>query len=142
MEDNKDIEEIEISTYLENVEQTEQQTEEQTEEQTEVDYSPYFEDIHSDLTIIKEMIADSNSSEIEENTSDPVVLDPVGLRVVGSGTGDFNLYLSGEVENANLNDIFSVGISIRNVLLVFLLAWLSLKLITGLKSVLYRLMNR
>ena len=79
---------------------------------------------------------------VNNSNDGELVIPPNDFTVLGSGTGDFNLYLSGKVENATINDIFSVGISIRNVLLVFFLAWLCLKLINGFKGVLYRLMNR
>lgn len=115
-------------------------TEEVTTEEIEpIDYTEYLEDISEQLERLRDSI--SNMSSNNRNDGELVIPDN-DLIILGSGTGDFNLYLSGEVENASLNDIFSVGISIRNVLLVFLLAWLCLKLINGFKGVLYRLMNR
>lgn len=111
-----------------------------TEEVKEIiDYTEYFEDISDQLQRLRDSI--SNMSVNNRNDGEMVV--PANeFTVLGSGTGDFNLYLSGKVENATINDIFSVGISIRNVLLVFFLAWLCLKLINGFKGALYRLMNR
>lgn len=129
-------------------------TEEIEEENTELDYSQYFENIQERLDEISLMLAE-NSEEVTEEFTEEVteeITEEVteeftehvteGLVINGSGTGDFNLYLSGQVENATINDIFSMAVSIRNILLIFFLFWVLVKLLNMFKGALYRLMNR
>ena len=62
--------------------------------------------------------------------------------IFSDASTDTHLYLSTEVENATLNDLYSIALSTRNVLLLFLLLWLVLKLFGSLKNVICRLMNK
>lgn len=125
-------------------------TEELTTEEV-IDYEQYLIDIEERLDSIieeteiqnnflhdlKESQTSFNFSEIEEGSG-----TQPGLSVIGSGTGDFNLYLSGTVENASLDDIYSMAVSIRNVLLLFFLFWGMYKVIGIFKNVIYKVMNR
>ena len=62
--------------------------------------------------------------------------------IFSDSSADTHLYLSTEVENATLNDLYSIALSTRNVLLLFLLLWLVLKLFGSLKNVICRIMNK
>lgn len=55
---------------------------------------------------------------------------------------DNHLYLTSQVENADVNDLFTIGLSIRNVLLLFMLLWLSLKIFGMIRAAVDRVMNR
>lgn len=57
-------------------------------------------------------------------------------------TADTHMYLTTPVENASINDVYTLSLSIRNLLLVFFLFWLSLKIFGLLRAAIERVMNR
>lgn len=73
---------------------------------------------------------DRNSTEAE-----------VGLKVLDE-TVDTHLYLTSQVENATINDVYTIGLSIRNVLVLALLLGLSLFFFKLVRTGLERMLNR
>ena len=148
MQNLKDVENIpEIEEGLE----TEQITEEQTEMVNNIDYSDYFEDISEQLQIIRESLEEQETEQETEQAAEnssvssgtvPGSGSSTGLEILGSGSGDFNLYLSDKVDNASINDLYSMAVSIRNILLLFFLFWSFYKLIGIFKNLLYKVMNK
>lgn len=114
-----------------------------------LDYSENFERLEEQIEEIKDMITDLTEEETDEETEEVTteevteeILEDNGLKVLGSGSGDFTLYFSDKVENASLNDIYSMMVSVRNILLLFFLIWSIYKVIGIFRNVLYKLMNR
>lgn len=58
------------------------------------------------------------------------------------GYTDHTLYLSADVDGATINDLYSMMLSTRNIILLFFLFFIVFKLGNMLKSVLYRVYNR
>ena len=128
---------------------TEEESEEVTEEVTE-------EILEEDLPVQKKDIADLKESidglavglneikRVEESQieytqnrdAEPTVLTYLDETV------DHHLYLTSEVENATINDVFTLSLSIRNLLLVFFLFWFCLKILGMLRAVVDRVANR
>lgn len=75
---------------------------------------------------------ESTSEENNETSVDLTFLDP---------RADHHLYLSSEVEFANLNDIYSIALSIRNIILLLVLVLVGWKLFNLCKSAIYKMFN-
>lgn len=101
------------------------------------DLQNQFSILQETLESTEEDITTEESTTEEHTTEEPAVIDLTFL-----GNADHNLYLSSEVEYANTNDVYSMLLSIRNILLLFMLLWASIKLLGMFKSALYRLMNK
>lgn len=52
---------------------------------------------------------------------------------------DTKLYLSSEVSGADINDVYSIMLSTRNIVLLFFMIWLLLKVKTSIHSVLSKI---
>ena len=71
--------------------------------------------------------------EVDEETSEEVTIDH---------GADGHLYMAEQVENADLNDIYSMLWSTRNVVLLFMLMWLMVICFKFFRSAIERLFNR
>lgn len=91
------------------------------------------ETLTSEEEVTEEEVTEEEITEAETIDSSLVFADT---------TVDSHLYLSSEVDGATLNDIYSIGLSIRNLLLVFLLFYAGLRCIGALKNALYHIMNK
>lgn len=139
----------ELNQNLTTEEESEEVTEEVTEEVSE-------EILEEDLPVQKKDIAELKESidglavglneikRVEESQieytqnrdTEPSVLTFLDESV------DHHLYLTSEVENATINDVFTLSLSIRNLLLVFFLFWFCLKILGMLRAVVDRVANR
>ena len=107
-----------------------------------------LENLDGNVSELRRELAEYNAEEAtteeatteEVTTEEPTTEEPQ-LVYFGSGT-DTHLYLSSEVENADLNDIYSMLLSTRNVLLLFFLVFLILKVGSMLRDIFARLMNK
>ena len=70
--------------------------------------------------------------EVDEETSEEVTIDH---------GADGHLYMAEQVENADLNDIYSMLWSTRNVVLLFMLMWLMVICFKFFRSAIERLFN-
>lgn len=110
-----------------------------------------LENLDGNVSELRRELAEYNAEEAtteeattEEVTTEEVTEEPTEepqLVYLGSGT-DTHLYLSSEVENADLNDVYSMLLSTRNVLLLFFLVFLILKVGSMLRDIFARLMNK
>lgn len=149
-------------------ESTDELTEEITEEETEVpveeqpvqkqdlyDLSQDIQDMSGNLRILSDYVQDLQASSEEEarregETEAPSlqILAEMEMdeetseeRPVDHGA-DGHLYMAEQVENADLNDIYSMLWSTRNVVLLFMLLWLSVICFKLFRSAIERLFNR
>lgn len=133
---------VQVLTVTEEL--TEDPTEEVTEEVTENPVVIALENLDGNVTLLRQELAEYNSEEPTEEPTEEVTEEPTEepqLVYLGSGT-DTHLYLSTEVENADLNDVYSMLLSTRNVLLLFFLVFLILKVGSMLRDIFARLMNK
>lgn len=154
MEENTEVKE-EVTEEV-----TEESVEEETEEKIELPLSEYeelkhkveeleqnvednqkinknLEQIDLDVKLLTEKVGNENNGSKEpvnpQNESDIVYLND---------NADTHLYLTTEVQNAGLNDVFTVALSVRNILLLFFLMWLVIKIFDKFKNVFYRIFNK
>lgn len=107
-------------------------TEQINEEVTEVlleDPQETTEESEESITLTKEQF----DQLLERSSSDGITY---------YGYTDHTLYLSADVDGATLNDLYSMMLSTRNIILLFFLFFIVFKLGNMLKSVLYRVYNR
>lgn len=97
-----------------------------------------LENLDGNVSELRRELAEYNA---EEATTEEATTEEPQLVYLGSGT-DTHLYLSSEVENADLNDVYSMLLSTRNVLLLFFLVFLILKVGSMLRDIFARLMNK
>lgn len=104
-----------------------------------------------DITLLNESITNMSESidglvklQEESNTRSTEVSTEASTTsiVYEDETVDTHMYLSTPVENATTNDIYTLGLSIRNVLLLFLLIWICFKVFGLLRAAVDRVMNR
>ena len=127
---------------MENEEILEQVTEESTEPDTTNEVilerlesiDEHLEHLDSTEEVTEEVLEESSSEDAStEESTELVYLDP---------TIDHSLYFTTQVENADLNDIYTIQLSIRNILLIFglfALAFICYRMIRGTVD---RLLNR
>lgn len=80
------------------------------------------------------------SDQLENSTEEASTEEPQLTYL--DETVDHHLYMTSEVENADINDIFTMLLSVRNVALLFMLLWLSLKIFGMIRAAVDRVMNR
>lgn len=107
-----------------------------------------LENLDGNVSELRRELAEYNAEEAtteeaitEEATTEEASTEEPAIVFLGSGT-DTHLYLSSEVENADLNDVYSMLLSTRNVLLLFFLVFLILKVGSMLRDIFARLMNK
>lgn len=137
-----------LNENLESATATEEETEEATEEITEEILEEDLPLQKKDMMALQESVDSLNESmntlvklnersleegTTEESTSSLVYLDE---------TVDTHLYLTSQVENATINDVYTIGLSIRNVLVLALLLGLSLFFFKLVRTALERMLNR
>lgn len=137
-----------LNENLESATATEEVSEEVTEEVTEEILEEDLPLQKKDMFALKESVdnlgesVDSlvklnerslEESSTEESTSTLTYLDE---------TVDTHLYLTSQVENATINDVYTIGLSIRNVLVLALLLGLSLFFFKLVRTALERMLNR
>lgn len=93
-------------------------------------------DIKKDLPIIDlEETSETTSETTEESTSEIEYITTEGQPV------DTNMYFSSTVNGADLNDIYSVALSTRNIVLLFFLFFLFFKVKNIIHVTLSKLFN-
>ena len=133
---------VQVLTVTE--EPTEEPTEEVTEEPTENPVVIALENLDGNVTMLRQELAEYNSEEPTEEPTEEVTEEPTEepqLVYLGSGT-DTHLYLTSQVENADINDVYTMILSTRNILLLFLLVFVAFKFGSMLRDVIARFMNR
>lgn len=79
---------------------------------------------------------------VEESTEEEQENPDVSGIVFLDDSADTHNYLSTPVENASLDDLYTVMLSTRNILLLFVIMYFMVRLLGALKNVLYRLMDK
>ena len=97
--------------------------------------------LNDNIQMLNENLEEASTEEASTEEASTEEASTEGI-IFSDASTDTHLYLSTEVENATLNDLYSIALSTRNVLLLFLLLWLVLKLFGSLKNVICRLMNK
>ena len=102
--------------------------------------------LNDNIQVLNENLEEASTEEAstEEASTEEASTEEASTEgiIFSDSSADTHLYLSTEVENATLNDLYSIALSTRNVLLLFLLLWLVLKLFGSLKNVICRIMNK
>lgn len=85
-------------------------------------------------------IIDVSDTEVntEEVTAEEVIND-IEYITTEDQVVDTKLYLSTPVYNADLNDVYSIMLSTRNIVLLFFMVWLLFKVKTSIHSVLSKI---
>lgn len=123
---------------------TEVATEEVTEEPIPVEELPVQK---KDVIVLQESVDDLSKNvdkvvkvltienDTEETTEKPTLtyLDD---------SVDTHLYMTSQVENASIDDVYTMTLSIRNICALALLLGISLFLVKGVRTALERLLNR
>lgn len=123
-------------------------TEEVTTEESELPVTKGdLEQLHIDLDNVSSGIDDliDNLNVYFQNTYTYRNVTPEDLQVSAKDpevSVDTHYYLSTEFENADINDIFSLMLSIRNCFILFAIFWFIFMAFRLLRSVVERLMNR
>ena len=130
-------------------------TEETTEEETEEvvidpstlpvssgEYKEGVDSINESLGKIASGIEHTNefleTSSVEENTEENTEHEII----YSSGTvADGTLYFADKVDNANINDLYSMLWSVRNIILIFMFLVLFVLLYKAFKNLIYRFTN-
>lgn len=128
--------------------ETEQPTEQQTEQSTEQNsvlenLNRNIEELNGHLTLLEERAAEEEevtTEEVTEESTEAASEDP-GIVYLDS-SADVHAYLSTEVENASINDLYTVMLSCRNIVLLMFLIFLMWKMWGALKNVISKIMNR
>lgn len=128
------MENEEITTEMEEI--TEENTEQSTTneailEQLEI-LNEHLENMENSEELTEEE-TEELTEELTEESTEIVYTDP---------TIDHTLYFSTQVENADINDVYAMQLSIRNILLITVLlalAFLSFRMVRGLVD---RVLNR
>ncbi len=126
------------------VSETEVTTEEVTEEPIPEEELPVQK---KDINALKDSV-DGLSQNVDkvgklltaENTTEEATTEQ-GLTYLDE-TVDKHLYLTSKVENASINDVYTMTLSIRNICALALLLAVSLFLVKGIRTALERLLNR
>lgn len=139
---------IQIHELESNTETTEEEVPQDPEEVPPDPVVIALENLDGNVSELRRELAEYNAEEAtteevttEEATTEEATTEEPQLVYLGSGT-DTHLYLSTEVENADLNDVYSMLLSTRNVLLLFFLVFLILKVGSMLRDIFARLMNK
>lgn len=106
------------------------------------EYSEGVNSINENLGEIASSIERTNEllevSTVEDTTEEVTEHEIV----YGSGTvADGSLYFADKVENANLNDVYSMLWSVRNIILIFMFLVLFVLLYKAFKNLIYRFTN-
>lgn len=108
--------------------------------------SEILKQINDNLNALNEKLENSTTEETTENTTEENTEDTTEEITEGiiykDSSADTHAYLSTEVENATINDLYTVALSVRNVLLLFVLVFFGIKAFGALKNVIYRIMNK
>ena len=135
---------------------TEEVTEEVTEEIIDIDpsalpvtsgeYNEGVNTINENLGEIASGIERTNEllavSSVEEDTGNSTEEITEHELIYGSGTvADGTLYFADKVDNANLNDLYSMVWSVRNTLLIFMFLLLFVLIFKTFKNLIYRFTN-
>lgn len=88
--------------------------------------------------VVTEEVSTEEASTEEANTEEAITDGVIFL----DENVDSKPYLSSEVQNASVNDLYSIALSTRNILLLFVLFFFCYKIFGSLKNVIYRLMDK
>lgn len=93
--------------------------------------------------VIENMIKNQAEEETEasEEETEEENEEATELGLIFEDPVDAHLYLSSKVENANMNDIYSVLLSSRNIILLFVLIVVVWKLFNICKTAIYKMFN-
>lgn len=80
----------------------------------------------SNTELSTEATTEATTTDIEYITTEGQILDT-------------KLYLSSEVSGADINDVYSIMLSTRNIVLLFFMVWLLFKVKTSIHSVLSKI---
>ena len=137
-----------LNENLESATATEEESEVVTEELTEEILEEDLPLQKKDMMALQESMDSVNDSldtlvklnerSLEEGTTE----DSTSALVYLDETVDTHLYLTSQVENATINDVYTIGLSIRNVLVLALLLGLSLFFFKLARTALERMLNR
>lgn len=129
---------------------------EDDEENTEVPFTDEniilaLEGINDNISLLREEMSEYNREEIteipseeptEEATEEPSTTSPIpDLTFLNGDEVDSRLYLSGEVKYADINDVYSMLLSARNVLILFLMVFIIFKSASIFKNGILKLMK-
>ena len=134
-----------VSRLNENLEKATEEvtTEEVTTEEIPLEEQPLQKGDMFALTDSVDRLNDSLDSlvRMEEQNRDGSNEIQLGINYLDE-TADTHLYLTSPVENATINDIYTMELSIRNVLVLALLLGLSLFFFKLVRTALERMLNR
>lgn len=101
------------------------------------------EELKEQLNRIEALLSGENDILEEEEENSESLLDGFnGSEVIFDRPTDNSYYFSAQVDGATINDIFSIGLSIRNILLLFFLFFVMFKFLDKLKGIIYRIFNK
>lgn len=103
------------------------------------------EELKEQLNRIEALLSGENDDfkeEQEEEISESLLDGFNGSEVIFDRPTDNSYYFSAQVDGATINDIFSIGLSIRNILLLFFLFFVCFKFLDKLKGIIYRIFNK
>ena len=101
-----------------------------------------LEQLNQNFTEIRTQQEEQEQEQEQEEQEQEEQSSTASGLVVNDTSADTHLYLSSEVENATINDLYSIALSTRNIVLLFCLIFLFMRLFGALKNVIYRIMDK
>lgn len=97
------------------------------------------ENIQEQLDYIRTLL---EPEEEEEEEEEGLIAEEFESNIRYEKPVDKSLYFTSRVEEANLNDIYTMVLSIRNIVLLFFMFFVVFKFLEKLKGLIYRITNK